>query len=118
MSTTSLGQKGKRAILERGRLGRAFESRLLVAAAGGRPGGLDVIDVGRHGLQRAPARAGDVRQVGRRSVGSRDGLADPLGVPYRATAVRRVAARLGQRDELGDEALELGGTHPLADQAP
>ena len=37
---TSFGQKRERAVLERGRLGRALEARLLVAAAGGRAGRL------------------------------------------------------------------------------
>ena len=89
-----------------------------MAAAGGRAGWLDVVHVRGDGLQRAPACAGDVRQVGRRPVGGRDCLAHTLDVAHGPPPVRRVGPWLGERHKLREEALELGPAHPLADQPP
>ena len=68
----SFGQQCERSVLERLRLGRALEARLGVRAAGRLPRRLDVIDVRRDRLQRAPARAADVRR-GRAPPGRRCG---------------------------------------------
>src|SRR5262245_19351830 len=104
---TSLREQSKRAILERLRLGRPLEARLLVRAAGGRACPLHVIDIGRDRLQRAPTRALNVLEVGRRAVGGRDRLAHALDVAYCPPTVGLVGLRLGHRYELPEEAREL-----------
>src|SRR3954451_3228915 len=63
MTGSSFREQRERSVLERGRLGGALEARLLMAPAGGRARWLDVIDVRRDGLQRAPTGAGDVRKI-------------------------------------------------------
>jgi hypothetical protein len=73
--------------------------------------------VGGDGLQRAPGGAVDVGKVGGRPVGGADRLADALGVADGTTAVRLVGARLGERYEPREEALELAFADPLAEQA-
>ena len=78
-----------------------------VASAGVRPGRLDVIDVRRDRLQRAPPGAGDVGEVGRSPVGGRDRLPHALGVADGASSLTGVDLD-GERDEVGEEPLELG----------
>ena len=111
-----LGEQFERSILERRGLGRALEARLGVCAPRRLSRRLRVIDVGRDGLERAPAGAADVGQVGRCPVGGADRLAHALGVANGAPAVGAVGLRRGQRHEPGEEALELAFAHALTDQ--